>query len=198
MDKIKIVLIALILLALSSCESRSNIKLRLKGYNFKASINDHQIEVVNSDNQNLNRRQKAIIKESGINRLETNLTRAIILRESSGNSKARSPKNAAGIMQVKEFFAKHLGYTLKDMHDDPKNIQAGTRHIREALDYHSIAKLKEDAEQYALREYNCGRPNALANPNCGLVYSKEVREIKRHLDENTLSLKKVKMIEGTS
>jgi hypothetical protein len=64
--------------------------------------------------------------------LDANLLRAVIHTESSGNPNAVSPAGAVGLMQMTPIAVEELNrqagtnYTMEDMKDPGKNVQAGT------------------------------------------------------------------------
>jgi soluble lytic murein transglycosylase-like protein len=113
-----------------------------------------------------------IEREAAINDLDADLIRAIIKVESDWKSDAVSHKDARGLMQVMPEHLKYFGFkSVNDLHDDEKNIMAGTRLLREELD-------RFGNEVDALRAYNCGSPRIRKGSSCGISYAKKVLETK--------------------
>jgi soluble lytic murein transglycosylase-like protein len=109
-----------------------------------------------------------IEREAAINDLDASLIRAIIKVESDWKSDAVSHKNARGLMQVMPEHLKYFGLkSVDELHDDEKNIMAGTRLLREELD-------RFGNEVDALRAYNCGSPRVRRGSSCGSSYAKKV------------------------
>lgn len=80
--------------------------------------------------------------------LDPCLVQALIEIESGGNPAAVSPKGAQGLMQIMPGTAQDL--KLKDSFDAARNIEAGTRYLRQLLDrFNGDVKL-------ALAAYNAG------------------------------------------
>lgn len=79
--------------------------------------------------------------------LDPALVTAMVEVESGFNLKAVSPKGAQGLMQIMPGTAKDLN--LKDSFDADKNIEAGTRYLKQLLDRFGTAEL-------ALAAYNAG------------------------------------------
>lgn len=61
------------------------------------------------------------------------LIHAVIQRESSGKPKAASGTGPVGLMQVSKSLARDYGYKLEDRLDPAKNIDMGTRYIKDNL-----------------------------------------------------------------
>ncbi len=76
------------------------------------------------------------------------LIRAVMLTESSGNHRARSPKGAIGLMQLMPATATRFGVT--DPYDPIQNINGGARYLRWLLDYF------DGNVRLALAGYNAG------------------------------------------
>jgi soluble lytic murein transglycosylase-like protein len=116
-----------------------------------------------------------IEREAAINDIDAGLIRAIIKVESDWKSDAVSHKDARGLMQVMPEHLKYFGFkSVNDLHDDEKNIMAGTRLLREELD-------RFGNEVDALRAYNCGSPRITKGSKCGIVYAKKVLQTKEQV-----------------
>lgn len=70
-----------------------------------------------------------INKHSLANGVDPKLTTAVITRESAFNSKARSNKDARGLMQVIPSTARLVGVDPSRLYDPEQNIIAGTRYL---------------------------------------------------------------------
>ncbi len=79
--------------------------------------------------------------------LEPALLHAVIRAESSYNPRAVSPKGAVGLMQLMPETARRYG--VEDRHDPAKNIDAGSRYLRDLIDTFGDIKL-------AVAAYNAG------------------------------------------
>jgi soluble lytic murein transglycosylase-like protein len=80
--------------------------------------------------------------------LSPQLIRAVITVESAGDPRARSPRQAKGLMQLTDSTAGMLGVT--DVWDPQQNIDAGARYLRRLLD-------RFDGNlEHALAAYNAG------------------------------------------
>jgi hypothetical protein len=91
---------------------------------FVQSLNKEQIEYA------LKVRQAA--EDAGVN---PKLALAIAYQESRFNPKApRGSSGEVGLMQIKPSTAAELGFTMKDILDPDKNIQAGIAYLKQALD----------------------------------------------------------------
>jgi len=80
---------------------------------------------------------------------DPNLVRAIIAAESAGNTTAKSPKGAQGLMQIMPDTGKELGIT--DAFDPNQNIDGGTKYIV------SLLKANNNDTAKALAAYNAGQ-----------------------------------------
>ena len=78
------------------------------------------------------------------------LIKGMIQQESSGNSNAKSPKGAAGLMQLMPATAKELGVT--DPYDPQQNINAGTKYLSQL--YKQFGNWRQ-----AIQAYNAGPGN---------------------------------------
>lgn len=78
-----------------------------------------------------NRYQCPVGLFSEMNDLPESLTAAVIAKESGGDPKARSPQDAAGLMQLMP-----VNYGQSNPYDPKKNIELGTRKLRELIDKH--------------------------------------------------------------
>lgn len=96
--------------------------------------------------------EKMVEHYSELHGLDADLIKAVIYAESGGDPRARSPKGAAGLMQLMPGTAAELG--LEDIFDPEQNIASGTRYLRSLFDrFHSV--------ELALWAYNAG-PQAVA------------------------------------
>ncbi len=89
----------------------------------------------------------AINRYAKVYGLDPALVTAMVEVESGFNLKAVSPKGAQGLMQIMPATAKDLH--LKDSFNAEKNIEAGTRYLKQLLDRFGTAEL-------ALAAYNAG------------------------------------------
>lgn len=71
----------------------------------------------------------ALANQHGLDPL---LMRAVMLAESAGKARARSPKGAIGLMQLMPATARRFGV---DPYDPPQNILGGARYLRFLMDY---------------------------------------------------------------
>ncbi|WP_243439343.1 lytic transglycosylase domain-containing protein [Fundidesulfovibrio soli] len=99
-----------------------------------------------------------IVKEAGRYGLDPSLVMAMVEVESGFQVRAVSPKGAQGLMQIMPGTAQDL--KLKDSFDAAKNIEAGSRYMRQLLDRFGGNVL------LALAAYNAG-PGAVSR--CGGV-----------------------------
>jgi soluble lytic murein transglycosylase-like protein len=80
--------------------------------------------------------------------LDPDLIRSMITTESAGNSRAVSPKGAAGLMQLMPGTARILG--VENPFDPGANVEAGTAYIRQLLERYGHDLI------LALAAYNAG------------------------------------------
>jgi soluble lytic murein transglycosylase-like protein len=83
---------------------------------------------------------------------EPRLVKAVIGAESTFNPKAVSPVGAAGLMQLMPATAKDLGLTSEQRFDPDKNVEAGSRYLKQLEDEFGDKKV-------ALAAYNWGMGN---------------------------------------
>ena len=69
------------------------------------------------------------------------LALAIAKQESEFNPRAIGSAKEIGIMQVKPGTARDLGFTVADMHDPAKNIEAGVKYLREQINTYNAPEL---------------------------------------------------------
>lgn len=81
-------------------------------------------------------------------RVDAALVHAVIAVESAHNPKARSPKGAAGLMQLMPETARRYG--VRDIWDPRDNIRGGVRYLRDLL------MMFNDNLSLALAAYNAG------------------------------------------
>lgn len=80
------------------------------------------------------------------------LVHAVIRQESGGNSQAKSPKGASGLMQLMPGTAQEMG--VKDPTNAMQNVQGGVKYLAQQL------KRFNGDEKLALAAYNAGPGNA--------------------------------------
>lgn len=86
------------------------------------------------------------------------LVKAMMSVESSGDSDARSNRNAVGLMQVTPIAARAMGGSWEEMRDDPElQLRTGSRYLRELyeVDFGHIAD-EQRRWTLALAAYNAG------------------------------------------
>ncbi len=81
--------------------------------------------------------------------VDPRVVKAVIMQESSGNSKASSPRGAQGLMQLMPDTAKGLG--IKDSFDPEQNIDGGVRYLKQQIDKFGL--------EGGLAAYNAGPGN---------------------------------------
>lgn len=82
--------------------------------------------------------------------LDPHLVHAVIGQESGFNYKARSPKNARGLMQVIPGTAERMGIRASDLYVPERNIEAGTRYLA------YLSRLFKGHLPHLLAAYNAG------------------------------------------
>ena len=80
--------------------------------------------------------------------MDAALLHAVISVESAYNAQAKSPRGAAGLMQLMPETARRYG--VADVYDPAENVGAGARYLRDLL------RLFENDLQLALAAYNAG------------------------------------------
>ena len=93
-----------------------------------------------------------IIEHSLLHNIRPELVRAVVQVESAYNPYARSPKGAAGLMQLMPATAQQFG--VKNAFNPEENLRAGVAYLRQLLDRYA------NNEELALAAYNAG-PNAV-------------------------------------
>jgi hypothetical protein len=93
-----------------------------------------------------------ITEHARLNEVRPDLVRAVVQVESAYNPYAKSPKGAAGLMQLMPATAQQFG--VKNAFNPEENIRAGVAYLRQLLTRY------EDNEELALAAYNAG-PNAV-------------------------------------
>ncbi|MEO8258305.1 MAG: lytic transglycosylase domain-containing protein [Acidobacteriota bacterium] len=89
-----------------------------------------------------------ILEHARRNDVRNDLVRAVVQVESGFNPLARSPKGAAGLMQLMPATAQRFG--VRNVFNPADNIRAGVAYLRELLDRYA------NNEQLALAAYNAG------------------------------------------
>ena len=93
-----------------------------------------------------------ITEHARLNDVRPDLVRAVVQVESAYNPYARSPKGAAGLMQLMPATAQRFG--VKNAFNPEENLRAGVAYLRQLLNRY------ENNEELALAAYNAG-PNAV-------------------------------------
>ena len=107
---------------------------------------DYPITKTNRIIQSVNPWEPYILRYSKQYNIDSDLVRAIIYAESSGNPNSVSSAGAMGLMQIMPITAIHLG--LSDTFDPEQNIRAGVKYIAWLVNRHD--------EAHALWEWNAG------------------------------------------
>jgi len=89
-----------------------------------------------------------ISEHARLNDIRPDLVRAVVQVESAYNPYARSPKGAAGLMQLMPGTAQRFG--VKNAFNPEENVRAGVAYLRQLLDRY------ENNEELALAAYNAG------------------------------------------
>jgi len=89
-----------------------------------------------------------ITEHAQLNDVRPDLVRAVVQVESAYNPRARSPKGAAGLMQLMPATAERFG--VKNVFSPEENIRAGVAYLRQLLNRF------RDNEELALAAYNAG------------------------------------------
>ena len=89
-----------------------------------------------------------ISEHARLNDIRPDLVRAVVQVESAYNPYARSPKGAAGLMQLMPATAQRFG--VKNAFNPEENVRAGVAYLRQLLDRY------ENNEELALAAYNAG------------------------------------------
>lgn len=110
-----------------------------------------------------------IIHFSSVYNMDVDLIMAIVKRESYFNPRARSCKNACGLMQLMPGTAREMG--VKDIFNPFENLEGGIKYFKLML-----AKF-DGNEKLALAAYNAG-PNAVIKYKGVPPYSETVKYIK--------------------
>jgi soluble lytic murein transglycosylase-like protein len=93
-----------------------------------------------------------ITEHARLNDVRPDLVRAVVQVESAYNPYARSPKGAAGLMQLMPATAQRFG--VKNAFNPEENVRAGVAYLRQLLNRYA------NNEELALAAYNAG-PNAV-------------------------------------
>ena len=89
-----------------------------------------------------------ITEHARLNDVRADLVRAVVQVESAFNPYARSPKGAAGLMQLMPATAQQFG--VKNAFNPEENVRAGVAYLRQLLNRY------ENNEELALAAYNAG------------------------------------------
>ncbi len=116
--------------------------------------------------QKLTPYEPAILEAAEKHSLDPDLLRAVIASESGGNAKARSSKNAKGLMQLIDSTAADLG--VRNVWDPRENILGGAKYLQQLLN-----RFGGDVDT-ALASYNAG-PGAVEKHG-GIPPFKETKE----------------------
>jgi soluble lytic murein transglycosylase-like protein len=89
-----------------------------------------------------------ILEHARLNRVRTDLVRAVVQVESGFNPFAKSPKGALGLMQLMPATIQQFG--VRNPFNPVENVRAGVAYLRQLLDRYS------NNEELALAAYNAG------------------------------------------
>jgi soluble lytic murein transglycosylase-like protein len=96
-----------------------------------------------------------ITEHAQLNDVRPDLVRAVVQVESAYNPYARSPKGAAGLMQLMPATAQLFG--VKNAYNPEENVRAGVAYLRQLLNRY------ENNEVLALAAYNAGSRHRRSN-----------------------------------
>ncbi len=116
--------------------------------------------------QRLDKVAPFIQEAADTHRVDANLLKAVIAAESHGNSQARSPKNAKGLMQLIDSTATAMG--VKNVWNPRDNVLGGAKYLSQLMEQFGGDRAK------ALASYNAG-PGAVQKHG-GIPPFKETRD----------------------
>lgn len=128
-------------------------------------------EIRHYDPKDRARYSKHILDAARVNKLEPALIHAVISAESGYNPFARSPKGAAGLMQLMPATAKRYGVTNRL--DPAQNIQGGARYLRD------LVRMFNNDLQLAVAAYNAGENAVVRHGNRIPPYSETMTYVPR-------------------
>ena len=128
-------------------------------------------EIRHYDPKDRARYAKHIQDAARINKLEPALIHAVISAESGYNPFARSPKGAAGLMQLMPATAKRYGVTNRL--DPAQNIQGGARYLRD------LVRMFNNDLHLAVAAYNAGENAVVKYGNRIPPYSETMTYVPR-------------------
>ncbi len=128
-------------------------------------------EIRHYDPKERARYAKHIQDAAKVNKLEPALIHAVISAESGYNPFARSPKGAAGLMQLMPETAKRYGVTNRL--DPAQNIQGGARYLRD------LVRMFNNDLQLAVAAYNAGENAVVKYGNRIPPYSETMTYVPR-------------------
>jgi soluble lytic murein transglycosylase-like protein len=128
-------------------------------------------EIRHYDPKDRARYSKHILDAARVNKLEPALIHAVIAAESGYNPFARSPKGAAGLMQLMPATAKRYGVTNRL--DPAQNIQGGARYLRD------LVRMFNNDLQLAVAAYNAGENAVVKYGNRIPPYSETMTYVPR-------------------
>jgi soluble lytic murein transglycosylase-like protein len=115
-----------------------------------------------------------ILEQARLNGVRSDLVRAVMQVESAFNPYARSPKGAAGLMQLMPATMRQYGVT--NPYNPSENVRAGVAYLRELLDRY------RNNEELALAAYNAG-PGAVDKHGQSVPPYKETRDYVAHINQ---------------